>query len=149
MSPSLRELYESSPLSSAQAPYVEALHERFLADPASVPAEWRKFFEDLGLASAKTTRIAARPAVVTPVRLRSPPARVAPPNAVGGADAEKQSAVSRLIQFHANRGHLIADIDPLGLMQRPVPRVLELSYVGLTDADLETEFFTGSRSNHR
>ncbi len=147
MSPSLRELYESSPFSSAQAPYVEALHERFLADPASVPAEWRKFFEDLGSASAKTTRIAARLADVTPVRLRSPPTRVAPPNAVGGADAEKQSAVSRLIQFHANRGHLIADIDPLGLMQRPVPRVLELSYVGLTDADLEAEFFTGSRTS--
>src|SRR5262245_66254004 len=64
----------------------------------------------------------------------------------GAPDAEKQSAVSRLIQFYANRGHLIADIDPLGLMQRPVPRVLELGYVGLTDADLNKDFFTGSRT---
>ena len=35
----------------------------------------------------------------------------------------KQGAVSRLVQVYANRGHLLADIDPLGLMQRPVPEV--------------------------
>ena len=52
-------------------------------------------------------------------------------------DGEKQSAVSRLIQFYAHRGHLIADIDPLGLMQRPTPRVLDPAYVGLTDADMD------------
>ncbi|MBF8292532.1 MAG: 2-oxoglutarate dehydrogenase component, partial [Steroidobacteraceae bacterium] len=104
MSESLRELYESSPFSSAQAPYVEALHEQFLADPGSLTAEWRKFFEGLGATSGKATLIAARPAVVTPARPRDPPVKTIPPNAAGGADAEKQSAVSRLIQFHANRG---------------------------------------------
>ena len=35
MSRSLRELYESSPFSSAQAPYVEEQYERYLSDPAS------------------------------------------------------------------------------------------------------------------
>ncbi len=114
---SLRELYESSPFSSAQAPYLEDLHGRFLSDPASVTAEWRQFFEKLGPAPA------------------------------GAAEAEKQAAVSRLIQIYANRGHLTADIDPLGLLVRPVPRVLELSYTGLGAADLETEFYTGSRTN--
>ncbi|MSQ92634.1 MAG: 2-oxoglutarate dehydrogenase E1 component [Gammaproteobacteria bacterium] len=147
MSPSLRELYESSPFSSAQAPYVEALHERFLADPASLPTEWRKCFENLGPTAGATTRIAAKPAIVPLVRLRSLPARGTPSAAPSSADAEKQSAVSRLIQFYANRGHLIADIDPLGLMQRPMPRVLEMSYVGLTEADMETEFYTGSRTS--
>ena len=48
MSRSLRELYESSPFSSAQAPYVEEQYERFLADPASVSAEWREFFGPFG-----------------------------------------------------------------------------------------------------
>jgi 2-oxoglutarate dehydrogenase E1 component len=147
MNPSLRELYESSPFSSAQAPYVEALHEQFLADPASLTAEWRKFFQGLGAAAGKPGLIAARPAVVTPARPRDSLLRATARNAAHGADAEKQSAVSRLMQFYANRGHLIADIDPLGLMQRPVPRVLELSNVGLTDADLETEFYTGSRTS--
>ncbi|MEO6184899.1 MAG: 2-oxoglutarate dehydrogenase E1 component, partial [Steroidobacteraceae bacterium] len=56
-----------------------------------------------------------------------------------------QAAVSRLIQVFTNRGHLIAKVDPLGLMERVKPRVMDLEYVGLTDKDLDTEFFTGSR----
>ena len=148
MSPSLRELYESSPFSSAQAPYVEALHERFLEDPASVSAEWRTFFAGIGPVPAGTGRRTLNPAETARA---VPPGRPAvsshAPLPAASADAEKQAAVSRLIQFHANRGHLIADIDPLGLMQRPMPRVLELSYVGLTDADMETEFYTGSRTS--
>jgi 2-oxoglutarate dehydrogenase E1 component len=40
---------------------------------------------------------------------------------------------------------LLADIDPLALMNRPVPEVLELEHFGLSNADLDTEFFTGSR----
>ncbi len=60
--------------------------------------------------------------------------------------AAKQGAVARLVQVYSNRGHLVADIDPLGLMKRPVPEVLELSHFGLSNADLETEFFTGSRT---
>jgi 2-oxoglutarate dehydrogenase E1 component len=54
--------------------------------------------------------------------------------------------VARLIQVYSNRGHLLADIDPLGLMQRPVPEVLELKHFGLSDGDLDTEFYTNSRS---
>jgi 2-oxoglutarate dehydrogenase E1 component len=50
------------------------------------------------------------------------------------------------VQVYANRGHLVARIDPLGLMQQPTPRVLELGYFGLGDADLDTEFFTGSKT---
>jgi 2-oxoglutarate dehydrogenase E1 component len=136
MSRSLRELYESSPFSSAQAPYVEGQYERFLDDPASVSAEWRNFFAQFG----PDGRARPSPARPTPA--------AAPATSPKGAstDGAKQSAVSRLIQFYANRGHLIADIDPLGLMQRPMPHVLDPSYVGLTEADLDTEFHTGSRT---
>jgi 2-oxoglutarate dehydrogenase E1 component len=82
-----------------------------------------------------------------PVPVAATPAAAKAATVAGAPDAEKQSAVSRLIQFYANRGHLIADIDPLGLMQRPTPRVLELEYVGLTEADLDKEFYTGSRTS--
>ena len=54
--------------------------------------------------------------------------------------------MSRLIQVYANRGHLIANLDPLGLQERAKPYVLDLEYFGLSDADLDTEFFTGSRN---
>ncbi len=54
--------------------------------------------------------------------------------------------MSRLIQVYANRGHLIANLDPLGLQEHVTPYVLDLAYFGLSDADLDTEFFTGSRN---
>src|SRR5262245_26024490 len=142
MSRSLRELYESSPFSSAQAPYVKDQYERYLADPASVSPEWRDFFGQVGGGALPPPRSVA--AKLVPVAGAPAVARPAP--TAGAPDAEKQSAVSRLIQFYANRGHLIADIDPLGLMQRPTPRVLDLGYVGLTEADLGKDFFTGSRT---
>ncbi|HEY8506837.1 MAG TPA: thiamine pyrophosphate-dependent enzyme, partial [Steroidobacteraceae bacterium] len=52
-----------------------------------------------------------------------------------------------MIQIWTNRGHLVANLDPLGLMERPRPKVLNLDYFGLTEADLDTEFFTGSRTD--
>jgi 2-oxoglutarate dehydrogenase E1 component len=140
MSRSLRELYDSSPFSSVQAPYVEQQYERFLEDPARVSAEWREFFGQVGGGRLPAPRtVPARP-----VPGRSPgPAEGAPQ----ASEVEKQSSVSRLIQFYANRGHLIADLDPLGLMQRPVPKVLDPAYVGLTEADLDSLFYTGSRTS--
>ncbi|MBM4218512.1 MAG: 2-oxoglutarate dehydrogenase E1 component [Gammaproteobacteria bacterium] len=140
MSRSLRELYDSSPFSSVQAPYVEQQYERFLEDPARVSAEWREFFGQVGGGRPPAARVVpAKPLPSTPP---GPP--LATPQA---SDVEQQSSVSRLIQFYANRGHLIADIDPLGLMQRPVPKVLDPAYVGLTEADLDTVFYTGSRTS--
>ncbi len=141
MSASLSELYESSPLAGANAPYVEELYERFLRDPVSVPEAWRHFFEGFGGGTgAERAHFPVREALTQRAQVAA--ATAAPADA-----AEKQGAVSRLIQIYANRGHLVADIDPLGLMERPMPRVLELSYFGLTDDDMEQEFYTGSRSS--
>src|SRR6202044_1143981 len=41
---------------------------------------------------------------------------------------------------------LVAKLDPLGLQERAKPYVLDLEYFGLSAADLDTEFFTGSRN---
>src|SRR5688572_28779296 len=143
MSRSLRELYESSPFSSVQAPYVEDQYERFLDDPASVTPEWREFFGQVGGGAPPAPRRTAAKAAPGPAPSPRPAGTVVPT----ATDGEKQSSVSRLIQFYANRGHLIADIDPLGLMQRPMPRVLDPSYVGLTEADMNTDFYTASRTS--
>ncbi|HEU0224631.1 MAG TPA: 2-oxoglutarate dehydrogenase E1 component [Steroidobacteraceae bacterium] len=139
MSRSLRELIESSPFASSQAPFVEALYDRYLDAPGSLDPAWRQFFEKLGAESSRQPRVT--PAAHPGIR------RTTVVAAASGAATEKQSAVSRLIQFYANRGHLIADIDPLALMSRPVPKVLDPAYVRLTEADLDSEFHTGSRSS--
>ncbi len=141
MSRSLRELYESGPFASAQAPYVEDQYERFLEDPGSVSPEWRDFFGQVGGGKLPASR-------TTPAKeIAGASPKPQPATGAVASDVEKQSSVSRLIQFYANRGHLIANIDPLGLMQRPVPKVLDPAYVGLTEADLDKVFYTASRTS--
>jgi 2-oxoglutarate dehydrogenase E1 component len=147
----------STPLGAGNAPYLESLYEQFLADPGSVAPRWRDYFSALGASApgAGTATGSGRADVAHgPIREalieRARAARGASAAAAAGPASEtsaKQGAVSRLVQVYSNRGHLIADIDPLGLMRRPVPQVLELSHFGLSEADFDTEFFTGSRTD--
>ena len=136
MSQSLKDHYASSPLFGANAPYVEELFEQFQRDPAAVPENWRQFFASLGPhappAFGRPTAIGARPA----------PARTSATPRDGADPGEKQAAVARLIQVYTLRGHQMADLDPLGMVERHVPQVLRPEHTGLTDADMETEFFT-------
>ena len=131
MSQTLPQIYASSPLFGGNAAYVEELYARWLQEPATVPALWQQFF--------------AEQAPADPRRATAAPALASSPRADPGRPAtEKQAAVSRLIQVWSLRGHQIADLDPLGLQQRPLPNVLRLEYAGLTEADMDTEFFVGN-----
>jgi 2-oxoglutarate dehydrogenase E1 component len=150
MAPSLRELSASTPLSGGNAPYVEALYEQFLSDPQSVDPAWRDYFARLqdGLkqrdgAGAEQIHSTVQAGIVQ--RASKPRMATGSSGTLSTDAAAKQGSVSRLVQIYANRGHLIANLDPLGLEKRERPRVLELGYFGLTDADLDTEFLTGSR----
>jgi 2-oxoglutarate dehydrogenase E1 component len=143
MPPSLPELLASTPLSAANATFVEALYEQYLQDPDSIDGAWRSYFDAMGPAAAPERAHSPVIAAVA-ARTQASVGGGAPLPSDGG---EKQAAVSRLMQIYSNRGHLIAHIDPLGLLQRPRPRVLDLDYAGLSEADLDTEFFTASRND--
>ncbi len=77
-----------------------------------------------------------------PIRaLRWEPDQAAAP--MVNADPVKQAGVARLIQAWRERGHLVADIDPLGGHGPPYPE-LEPSAHGLTIWDLDRAFHAGS-----
>src|SRR6267154_3400653 len=136
-------MLEPTPLYGGNAAFLDALHEQYLLDPASVGERWRAYFAQLAPAGAER----AHGPIRAEIARRAAQGRAAAlPAAASGANAQ-QAAVSRLIQVWINRGHLLASIDPLGLSQRVRPRVLDLDYFGLTAADLDTEFFTGSRTD--
>jgi 2-oxoglutarate dehydrogenase E1 component len=145
MPPSLPELLASTPLSGANATYVETLYEQYLKNPDSIDPAWRGYFDALPQAAAPEQ---AHSTVIAGVAARTQASARAPATpAPAAAASEKQAAVSRLMQIYSNRGHLIAHIDPLGLLQRPRPRVLDLDFAGLSEADLDTEFYTASRND--
>src|SRR5450631_2500935 len=143
MSEALADQLAATALYAGNADFIEDLYERFLKDPAAVDPSWAGYFRRLpatGRDQAAHRQIRER----LSAKLRTGAASALRPGAE--AASAKQAAVSRLIQIYANRGHLIARLDPLGLQQRPKPYVLDLEYFGLGDADLDTEFFTGSRN---
>ena len=136
-------MLEPTPLHGGNAAFLDALYEQYLLDPASVDERWRKYFAQLGPAGAER----AHGPIRADIARRAAQGRGAGITAPASGANAQQAAVSRLIQVWTNRGHLVASIDPLGLSRRPRPRVLELDYFGLTPADLDTEFFTGSRTD--
>ena len=158
MSESPAERLAATALSGGNADFIETLYEQYLKDPNSVDPSFARYFAGLPLngagpvrASAPGVRAAAAstrpPGTASPGSARpgaAPPARA---EVDTGAASAKQAAVSRLIQVYANRGHLIAHLDPLGLLERAKPYILNPEYFGLTEADMETEFFTGSRNS--
>jgi 2-oxoglutarate dehydrogenase E1 component len=144
MSQSLADQLATTALYGGNAGFIEDLYEQFLKDPESVDPAWRGYFAKMAAGSAAEVAHA-------PIRERL--SRLSPrvPATVGSAVADeasaKQGAVSRLIQVYANRGHLAANLDPLGMQERAKPYVLNLEYFGLSAADMQTEFFTGSRND--
>jgi len=143
MSKSLTELYASTPLFGSNATAVEHFYEQYLEDPESVPTAWRDYFDTLGAPDTEVAHSEIREDLLRQAGDGGRPRTVRRTAGGKSAPGEKQAAVSRLIQVYSLRGHQIADIDPLGLMNRPVPGVLKLDYLGLSEADMDTEFYTG------
>jgi 2-oxoglutarate dehydrogenase E1 component len=142
------------PIGSHNLGFVEELYAAFLADPASVDPAWRTFFESLAsgdpfaarpqlgptrASGGLFSRMAAPDAGADAAAAGAPGSNGAGPKQVAGDLAVLQDRVDQLVRAYRVRGHLLADLDPLGL-PRPAQPELETSYYGLTDADLDRTF---------
>lgn len=106
---------------SGSLAFLEALYQQYQHNPSSVPQEWQSYFSELVLAEPQVSQAIAAP----------PSASILPTEL-----AEFVLRVERLVNAHRHRGHLAAQIDPLG-RPRPAPADLEPSYYGLSEADLD------------
>ena len=144
----IEQFRQSSPLFGGNAPFIEDLYEQYLQDPNAVPDNWREYFRSLQSAEQDTV---ARDVAHTPIRESF--ARLAKQAGFGSkpisiamdeAAAEKQASVLRMINAFRTRGHQAAHLDPLALRERPLIADLDPMFHGLTEADMDTEFNTGS-----
>ncbi|MGE0757706.1 MAG: 2-oxoglutarate dehydrogenase E1 component [Pirellulaceae bacterium] len=143
-------------VSCYNAQFVEQQLDRYLRDPRSVTAEWRKWFSRLDHEELEPTR---SPPVFAGRRRWTPPApngngtglarasgsrngsvRAAGRGPAAGPDvsetrlagARLQDRVGRLVDAFRTRGHLAAKLDPLG-MARPEPHELNLAAHGFDE----------------
>ena len=139
----IREFSESSQLGS-NADYVEQLYEAWLNDPTSVPDDWQTYFDglpDKGVRDIPHSLIVSRIEAAQRQRDRHGDATGAP---MSDEHARKQAGVLRLLTAYRSRGHLDARLDPLDLVAKRNPPDLGLAFHSLSNADLDTEFDTGT-----
>lgn len=148
MSESIMErMWRSGHISAGNASYVEELYEKYLEDPSEVPDQWRSYFETLPLVEGTTAPDISHQTIRDHFLLLSKnQARVVPVSAssVHAEHERKQFAVSELISAYRRRGHLKANLDPLGLQEKIHVHALDLEYHKLSAADLDTSFQTGN-----
>ena len=138
----------TSHFSGGNAAYVEGLYEDYLHNPNEVPEQWRAFFDGLPRIDGVVTPDISHDTVRAHFELLGRrQARPIPAPGSGGINVEherKQVRVLELISSYRERGHQKARLDPLGLMEREQVPDLELGFHGLTPADLDTTFQTGT-----
>ncbi len=111
-------------LTGTNAGFIAELYARFLEEPNSVDESWRRFFSEL---DADGSPVEPAPRGTDEETLRR-------------ATTDSIRAL-QLVRSYRVRGHLEADLDPLGLDKRGHHPELDYRSYGFSEADLDREIF--------
>ena len=114
--------------------YIDDLYVQYVRDPASVSENWRKYFEQFLVGSGSTSK--SRPTSAGSGKAGSP---TEDSTAQALWLARIQDRVNNLVREYRVRGHLVANLDPLGF-DRPDSPELNPDVYGLKQEDLSRPF---------
>jgi len=145
-------------LSGANAEFIAELYGRYLENPDAVDESWREFFAEFhddpnAVRAERAGPPWAKP--LSPFNGETGPAPTSakaahPASAEGIREAAGASIRAlQLIRAYRVRGHLLADLDPLGLEQRGHHPELDYRTYGFTEADLDREIFINNLGRER
>jgi 2-oxoglutarate dehydrogenase E1 component len=138
----MQQHFSSSLLFGGNAPFVEELYEAYLDNPASVPDQWRDYFDKLAQQPGNVARdVPHAPVIAAFTALGKQSAR---PVVVAGGENKKQVGTLQIINAYRFLGTRWADLDPLKRQERPQLPELEPSFYGFSDADMNATFNAGS-----
>nr|WP_047165776.1 2-oxoglutarate dehydrogenase E1 component [Sphingomonas sp. Y57] len=147
------------------ASFVESLYRQYRSDKSSVEPSWQDYFAGIeagvsGPSWARTnwppTSTDALTAALDPTQMEVPakpakaggaPMPAVPAPAAGATPAEvEQRALDSiraimLIRTYRVRGHLLANLDPLGLSQREESEDLTPAWHGFTEGDMDRQVY--------
>jgi len=164
------QFHASSFLQGHNAEFIEQLHARYAKDPDAVDASWRQFFASLAEDKSDVMAEAAGPSwarqdwppvpnddltaamdgqwAEDPVsHVREKVASKAAEQGISLSGEQVQRAVTdslralMIIRAHRIRGHLAADLDPLGITHDPDHPELDPRSYGFTEADMDRPIF--------
>ncbi|MFN7190688.1 MAG: 2-oxoglutarate dehydrogenase E1 subunit family protein, partial [Rhodospirillales bacterium] len=149
-----------SMFNGANAVYLAELLDQYRADPASVDSSWHGILREMESDVAgtyqpkwgreKTRVIGVAEAPVAPPKGKggAAPAAVAAAPAPGSLTAEQARAATldsiraiMMVRAYRVRGHLAANLDPLGLTNREQHPELDPASYGFTEADMDRKIF--------
>jgi len=149
-------------LSGASSAFVESLYDRYLEDPTSVDESWRGYFERLergatsaagrGPSWARDDWPPRGPGddLTSALDPASPPPAPAADLEGKGTDLSQEAVRAAtldsiralmMIRAYRVRGHLLAELDPLQLEERPRHPELEPETYGFGEVDLDRPIF--------
>lgn len=121
--------------------FVEQMYERFVKSPDELPQEWRDYFEVL-LKESGSEMISYEPnlkkrSMFNPAS--SDQSRLRRPQRMEVAD--RQERLDQLIRNFRVRGHIHAEVDPLGT-RHSIPPEMRPEFYGFTEEDYDRGFST-------
>jgi 2-oxoglutarate dehydrogenase E1 component len=119
-------------ITSSHPSYIENLYTDFKKNPESVDTDLRKFFEGFDFALSNHNGHAKTAEIATTV----------PSAGLSVSNLDKEFGVYQLILAYRKKGHLIAKTNPIR-ERKDRHANLALSYFGLNENDLQTEFVAG------
>ena len=136
-------------LNSSNAPYVAELYFKYKDNPDSVENDWRIFFSNLNeddysiLKDFGGPDWKQRPSSVIDDISFDKKIRSIPKIDFNNFKTSTLDSIRalRLIRAFRINGHLIADLDPLKILEREYPPELDYKSYGFTDSDLDREIF--------
>jgi 2-oxoglutarate dehydrogenase E1 component len=122
--------------------YIESIYNDYLKNPEEIDPELKKFFEGFDFAISKNGG-----SLASYTDGQTSAASVSPMGGHEGtapipATLRAELSVFELIRCYRKRGHLIATTNPIRPRKNRKP-YLDLASFGLSDADLDTEFYVG------
>jgi len=144
----MKESLGNSYLFGGNAPFIEDLYETYLDNPEAVTPEWRRYFDQMQQQSGGARDVAHAPVVESFIRLAKRRGNGnghahAPTEAVASVE-KKQVSVLQLINAYRFLGVRHANVDPLKRFEKPIVPELDPAYYGLTEADMNLVFNSGS-----
>ncbi len=154
----MTELWGSSTFYGESAAWLESMYETYLSHPEKLEGHWRLYFDALPAVDKSVIKGAGKPVSkkangheISPREIHDYFIDYAQQKHARGFEAQtsfdhekKQVQVLQLINAYRFRGHLIANVNPLGDRRATKVDELDLEYHGLSESDFDTHFETGS-----